>query len=61
MDNVVFWIVTEKLSDGSEVFAVEISGEKYDCITEQNARDFADAMVELLEKHTNIEAVVMEA
>lgn len=59
MDSAAIWIVKNTLTDGSEVFAVEIGGDKFDCITEQDATDFADAFQELVEKHTNIEVAVM--
>ena len=55
-DNFVIWILKSTLTDGSEGFAIELNGESYDCITEQDAEEFAEDLQALFEKHTNVEA-----
>ncbi len=60
-DTTTIWIVKSKLNDGSEVFAVEIEGQIFDCISEDHAQDMADGFAELVEKNTNISALVRRA
>lgn len=61
METTTIWIIEKELSDNSKVFSVEIEGTEFECVTEQDARDFADAFEALVDKHTNITALVMDA
>jgi hypothetical protein len=52
-DNLVLWIVSETLTDGSEVFNVILNGFPYNCPTESDAVMLVEGIKELMERHTS--------
>ena len=57
--DVLIWVIPTVLTDGSRVYAVEMPGEyKVDAITEADAADMAQEIVEAINEHSNITAGV---
>ena len=57
----IIWILREKLSDGSEVFNVELNGEKLPANSEYDATEMAEKIADAIREHTNTDADVLFA
>jgi hypothetical protein len=56
--DILIWIITTDLTDGSEVASVELEGTTIECITPEDAEDLARGIVDLINQHSNMTAGV---
>lgn len=60
MPNILIWIVKETLSDGSEVFNVEIPEASLPAITADDAAALAETIAGAINEHSNETAGTMQ-
>jgi hypothetical protein len=57
--DIIVWIITRELSDGSEVFDVDLNGQIFEAVSEDDAEQLAEAFADAISSHTNSTAGVL--